>query len=216
MDSNDVLRSISTVEIDYNYLLSKLKDHRFPRNAIGYLLKTGRLLRVKKGIYVKSEGGYCPMVLANMIYGPSYVSQDYALSLHGLIPERVQTITSMTLGKLKTFETPVGVFHYEHLSPDLYHLGIRREEISLSQAYLVATPEKALVDCIWRRPELGTEQSLEEFLIHDRRIDFEAGPRLSISRLRELARAYDKPVVSALLNVAIASIPRSVVLRGTN
>ena len=45
-------------------------------------------------------------VLANLIYGPSYVSYEYALTYYGLIPERVFEVTSATTQKNKMFNTP--------------------------------------------------------------------------------------------------------------
>lgn len=208
MTTTKTLDSIVTNEIDYNFLVSHFSDYRYPRNKIGSLLKSGEIIRVKKGLYVKAGGGFSAPVLANMIYGPSYVSQDYALALYGLIPERVQTITSMTLGKKKRFETPLGVFTYEPLPERWFHLGIRRTEITATQAYLVASPEKALVDIIWKRSDLDAPSSLADFLLGDRRVDLEAQNLFSKTRMHELERAYDRPVVTALANLLALRVRR--------
>ena len=40
---------------------------------------------------------YDTISLANVLYAPSYVSFDYALSYYGMIPERVHEITSATM-----------------------------------------------------------------------------------------------------------------------
>lgn len=37
-------------------------------------------------------------VMANQIYVPSYVSEDFALSHHGLIPEMPVEVTSVAMG----------------------------------------------------------------------------------------------------------------------
>ena len=49
-----------------------------------------------------------------MIYGPSYVSKEYALAHHGLIPEGVTLVTSITPKRFKHFKTPVGEFVYDY------------------------------------------------------------------------------------------------------
>lgn len=207
MTSSKALINISTTEIDYNILSHALRGYRFPRNKIRNLLQSGELIRIKKGIYVKSEGSYSLPVLANMIYGPSYVSQHYALGFYGLIPERVHMVTSMTLGRRKRFDTPVGVFTYEPLPERLFALGVRRLELSPTQPYLIASPEKAIIDLIWKRNDLGAVDSLERYLVDDLRIDLNQKNMFSLSRMRPLERAYAKESVSALAAILAARTP---------
>ena len=102
-------------EFDYNFLLGILSDYKYPRDMIGKLLSTKHIIRIKKGIYVLGERyrkPYSRFVLANMIYGPSYVSGYSALSFYGLIPERVDLVTSTTCVKAKDFNTPIGRYTY--------------------------------------------------------------------------------------------------------
>ncbi len=201
MRPEDPLKDIVTNEIDYNTLVFSLRAYQFPRNKIGSLLKSGRLIRVKKGIYVKAGSGFSPPVLANMVYGPSYVSLDYALSLYGMIPERVHTVTSVTLGRTKRFDTPVGTFLYEPLPTRFFSLGVRRVELTFTQAYLIGAPEKCLVDLVWKRRDLATLKALEEFLVDDRRIDLTQDHLFSMARMRALEAAYKRPVVTALAKI---------------
>ena len=49
-------------------------------------------------------------ILANLIYGPSSISLDYALYYYGLIPEHVRVVTSITPQRNKIFNTPIGQF----------------------------------------------------------------------------------------------------------
>ena len=85
---------------DYQVLMDALAEYRKPRDRITRLLSGGEIVRIKKGLYCFGEAFRRePIIrehLANMIYGPSYVSLEYALSYHGLIPERVETVTSVT------------------------------------------------------------------------------------------------------------------------
>ena len=81
---------IKTEEFDYRMLMQALKWYKKPRDAISRLLREGSILRVKKGLYVFGEryrrGVICKESLANLIYGPSYISLEYALAYHGLWP----------------------------------------------------------------------------------------------------------------------------------
>lgn len=87
-------------------------------------------------------------LLANHIYGPSYVSLEAALSYWGLIPEQVVTVSSMTTGSSKVFRTSIGLFQYTRLRLPYYSFGIRMVESASDQAMLIASPEKALCDII--------------------------------------------------------------------
>ena len=196
-----------TSEFDYNLLKSSLTDYKHPRVKINQLIKSQQIIRVKKGIYVKAEQSYSPLVLANMIYGPSYVSQDFALSLYDLIPERVTTVTSMTTGRHKEFNTPCGNFAYEHLSPHLYIHGLRRVEIDGGRAYLIASPEKALIDRIWNVKGLDTAKKLEDYLEGDMRFDFSNIKQMKISTLKALAKIYNKTVINLLEQLLRARMP---------
>ena len=201
MAVDNPLKEIATTEFDYNLLLYVLREYRFPRNKISRLLASGELIRVKKGLYVGGGAPYSLPVLASMVYGPSYISQHYALAMYGLIPERVHTVTCTTLGRSKQFETPVGVFTYEPLPARLYGVGVRRAELSPTQPYQIATPEKAIVDIIWRRKDLSSVDALEDYLIHDLRLDLDQRHSYSLSRIGKIERVYKKKPVTALAAV---------------
>ncbi len=128
-------------ELDYQIVIDAFKNYAYPRKALSDALVRGDLIRVKRGLYVQSGRGipaYSREVLANMIYGPSYISFEYALAYYGLIPERVEEISSATLGKSKIFDTPAGKFSYMHVSTSYYSFGFahkatgRRTRHSLS------------------------------------------------------------------------------------
>ena len=81
--------------------MDRLAGFRAPRNKLRRLCLDGEVVRVRKGLYVApSFPGRVPavdhLVLASLVYGPSYVSLETALAWHGLIPERVEEITSVT------------------------------------------------------------------------------------------------------------------------
>ncbi|MEA3441146.1 MAG: hypothetical protein U9R58_12785 [Chloroflexota bacterium] len=98
---------------DYQVLLYTLSGYRKPRDKITRLLAAGAIVRIKKGLYCFGDPFRKKPIsrehLANLIYGPSYISIDYALSYYGLIPERVETITSVTTHRSRDFDTPFAV-----------------------------------------------------------------------------------------------------------
>ena len=85
-----------------------------PGKKIQSLEKEGELIRLKRGLYVVNpeiSGKQISMPLcANHIYGPSYVSLRWALRWYGLIPEQVYRMTSTTIKRSRSFETPIGCF----------------------------------------------------------------------------------------------------------
>ncbi len=87
-------------EFDCQTLLDVLKDYARPRDKITDLIRKGIIIRVKKGLYVLGDRFRTPPcsreLLANLAYGPSYISFKYALQYYGMVPERVEAVTSVT------------------------------------------------------------------------------------------------------------------------
>jgi hypothetical protein len=139
-------------------------------------------------------------LLANLIHGPSYVSLDYALSHHGLLPERVDLVTSVTVGRSRTFTTPFGPFSYRCLSRSRYAVGVGLEEHG-DLSFLMASPEKALVDKVWTDKRFdGTRLGdYEPYLIDDLRLDPARLVGLDNDRLEAVARAYDARKIHRLV-----------------
>lgn len=192
-------------EVDYQLLLSALEGYTNPRDKVSRWLKSGELIRVKKGLYVFGEEAaqapYSLELLANLIYGPSAISLSYALYYYGLIPERVTTITSITNKRNKSFSTPVGDFTYRYLAPDKYTCGIELVKTHGEGTFFIASPEKALSDHIHlidKTIKLATHTEIENYLIHDMRIDETKLVKLRIGILDELASHYSDPRLAML------------------
>ena len=137
---------------DYQLAMDRLAGYRAPRNKLRNLCLSGDLVRIRKGLYVaptfpSRPPGVDPLALAPLIYGPSYVSLETALAHHGLIPERVYEITSVTSKRAKLFRTPVGRFSYRPVNESVYGYGVGLQPAT-GGAYFLAEPEKALCDRI--------------------------------------------------------------------
>ena len=164
----------------------------------------GRILRLKRGLYVVSpaESGILLSLnlIANVLYGPSYVSKLTALREYGLIPEQVTVVESMTTHLTKSFQNDVSRFEYNHCAKDYYSIGItQREEEGVS--FLIATPEKALCDYIITTPRLPLRflKDTFVFLEEDMRMDMDAFMSLDVAIFRECAAVSKKP--SAINNL---------------
>jgi hypothetical protein len=168
-------------EVDYQALMSQMLGESHPRRKLKSLQDQGHLTRLKKGFYVLSRDivGREPSleIIANLLYGPSYISLESALSIYGLIPERVEEFTSITTQKNKNFVTPLGRFSYRHLQVGLYALGVTIQKTPEARSFLIATPEKALMDIFSLRFKNSSAPSAKEILPalrDDLRIDFAA------------------------------------------
>ena len=166
--------SIFSHEMLYSLLEKSVSN---VNDKISNLVKSGELVRLKKGFYTFSKAYLTRPIdlisVANTLYTPSYVSFDYALSYYGMIPERVSEITSATSKNEKLFDTPIGRFSYKKISLEAYSLGIDWIYDESEGGRFIATAEKALCDKIKYDRGIGTltQASMIEYLKYDLRID---------------------------------------------
>ncbi len=193
---NPLLSAIPCEEFDYQTLLDAVREYSQPRQKISSLLAKGLIVRVKKGLYVLGESQrrqpFCRELLANLIYGPSYISLEYALGYYGLIPERVETVTSVTCGRARSFATPVGIFSYKSIPLDVFSIGMDRVEFADGRSFLIGTPEKVLADMLVasRGGRMTTQRELRNYLFDDLRIDQDILMEMDPKRLAEIATSY--------------------------
>ncbi len=173
------LASLGGVPVTHGTLLSLLKEYSSPNDKILRLIAEGWLIPIKRGLYaVAPERTAVPIsmpLVANLLYGPSYVSLDYALHYYGLIPERVVEVTSMTTRRGKMYDLSIGRFAYTHSPQSLYPVGIERIANADKSCFLMASPEKALCDKLLftRKLNIVSAKGLAELLFDDLRIDEE-------------------------------------------
>ena len=171
------LDQIRNTPVDYATLVTLLRDYRFPKDKIAAMEKQRQLIRIKKGLFVVAQQeGTSPIsreLIANHLYGPSYVSLESALSYHNLIPERVYRVRSVTMKRFKMYDTPLGVFEYRTVSPEYFSIGIQQQVTQDNTAFLIASPEKALCDLIVLSSGLRLQSSkaVKIYLEENLRID---------------------------------------------
>ncbi len=122
-------------------------------NLIKRALASGEVVHVRRGLYCLASKyvreKVDPLVLAQRIYGPSYISLETALSYHGWIPEAVYTITSAALDRSREFATPLGQFSFSRVPQNVFYTQVTRVEKQGGQSLLLASPLKALADYVY-------------------------------------------------------------------
>lgn len=201
-------QAVAGEEFDYQVLLDSLAGYASPRDRISLLLRQGAIVRVKKGLYIFGDryrrGPYSREILANLIYGPSYISLDYALHYYGLIPERVETVTSVTTGRSREFASPVGRFSYRTIPLAAFRTGMDRMELAEGRSCLMAIPEKALADKLLcgRGCGITSRRELYRYLVEELRMEPAALTNLEAKRLAEIAGHCRSARVSLLAELA--------------
>jgi predicted transcriptional regulator of viral defense system len=132
-----------------------------------YRLKKNRyIVSVKRGLYMLSDEQISDLYVANKIYAPSYVSLEFALSYHGVIPETVYEITSVTTKATRRFETLGKIFSYRKIKKSAYTgYAIQKQN---GVGFYIADAEKAFVDANYLRL-MNKQKPISRF--HKEKID---------------------------------------------
>jgi predicted transcriptional regulator of viral defense system len=173
---------------DSSMLLAGEESPGEVRRQISRWVASGRLIQLRRGLYALAEphARARPDVfaVAARIQRPSYVSLQSALAYHGVIPESVPVITSVTTGRPRRFRTRLGEFVYRHLQPRLFW-GYEQVATNPGQPIYMAFPEKALLDLFHLSPVKIQRGFLTELRISPGQID--------LARLQEIALRSAKP-----------------------
>jgi hypothetical protein len=199
-----LLEKAPSEELDYGFVMECLKAYKNPRVKLNHILKIEALIRVKKGIYILGKRfarqPYSSEVLANMIYGPSYVSLEWACQYYRLIPEKVTTVTSVTTQRTRKFQTPLGLFTYDHVPIRAFPVGVSMIKFSDNQQALVASKEKALSDLlVIRRGSFSSEKHFKEVLFEDLRVEEEDLDSLNLELLKMIYQAKPHTAIKYLI-----------------
>ena len=177
MDYRIDLSQYSDQPISTQVLLGLLRGYSRPYDKIMEMVNQGILVQLRRGLYLTtplvSPITPEPFLIANHLYGPSYISMDSALCHWGLIPERVFEISSVTPKISKRFMAQNAVYSFTHLPIAYYPLGIQSISLTKTQTVLIASPEKALCDKVITTAgiNLRSKQQAMAFLLEDLRID---------------------------------------------
>ncbi len=191
------LATLSNIPVSMATLASLFPDIKAGGHKVRSLERSGKLLRIKKGLYVVSPTvtrvPLSPELIANHVYAPSYVSMHSALRYYGLIPEAVYNVQSMTVKHTRCFDTPLGRFNYTCISREAFPVGVT---VINKQTYtfLMATPEKALCDLIANAPKVNLRylKDVELFLGEDLRMDMDDFRNMNVTIFEQYAEVGKK------------------------
>jgi predicted transcriptional regulator of viral defense system len=131
------------------------------RKALLRLTDRGLVSRVAEGVYAnKLVRDIAATDFIKVLRPSSYVSLESALSYWGLTTQSPVALTCVTTGKPKEYRTPDFSVTFRTISKRLYW-GFVEKQTRYSK-YLIAEPEKALLDWIYLCLQAGVTPSLDE------------------------------------------------------
>ena len=171
-------------------LISELSDYVNPKAKIGRMVEKGELYPIIRGIYEDDPNTH-PIYLASSIYGPSYISFEYALNYYGLISRKDQTITCAAFGKRKEkrYETMFGVYTYRDIPKKAFAAEINLHNEN-GYSYVLASPEKALCDTLYNSAPAANLKEFKELLFEEIGVGKRKIYRLNFETMMELADLY--------------------------
>lgn len=206
------LKKFGPVPISHQNLMPLLKSFKRPNDKIRDWVQKGYLIPLTKGKYaINAEitgSKPDPLLMANFLYGPSYVSLESALAYYQAIPEAVVETSSVTTGRKKTIENDLGRFSYVPLPLPYYSYGIRMERLGHQQNALIATAEKALFDTVvcTRKLLFRSRRDAERWIL-DMRLDEDWLGQLNRDRMKRLlSKAPKKESLQHLIKTLTADV----------
>ncbi len=138
------------------------------RRQLSRWVTAGKLIQVRRGLYAVAPP-YARIrphsfAVAGRLNWPSYVSMQTALAWHGLIPEEVPVITSVTTGRPGFHETPLGSYQFRHVKTGFFW-GYQEARFENGQSAFIADPEKALLDLCYLTPGADSPDYIRELRI---------------------------------------------------
>ncbi len=182
-------------------LLEELKEYGSPKSKLARMAESGECFPITRGLY-ETDPNIPAYLLAGSIYGPSYISFEYAMGYYGMIPEAVYVVTSATFEKKKKkkYETAFGTFTYRDVPPKAFPLGIRLLQEG-EYFYRIAEPEKALCDKLYTLSPVRNTKELLRLLTEDLRIDGAELKKLNVDRCCEYSETYRSTNINKLCSL---------------
>jgi predicted transcriptional regulator of viral defense system len=176
------LRLFSPLELeralDLSPVAARFLVHRYA--------KRGVFLKLRKGLYAAVDEMPSELVIANRLYEPSYLSFEFALAYHHVIPEAPYVLTSATPRSTRTLIAAGRTFDYHRLKRTAFtgYVPMMVDQDTV----LIATPEKAFVDCLYF-VDLQRKPPLDRVARH----------RLNRHDIRRYAKLFDRPSLLKLV-----------------
>lgn len=138
-------------------------DPDFHRPQLSDWINRNYIKPLAGGYYVFADSEFNEshlLMIANLIYEPSYISRESALAYYQVIPESVLGVTSTSSRKTRQFDTQWGVFSYRSIKPDIL-FGYQVIEKAKNIKFKIARFEKAVLDYLYWNSSLQSVEELE-------------------------------------------------------
>ncbi len=172
------------------------------------LEKKEAIIKLTRGVWANIKHPYfSPMLAVPYLLNDEqgYVSFLSALSKHGIISQIPQKILIATTGRSRKLSTPVADYDFIQLKPSMFLAGI--EEANAKISYLLASPEKALLDTLY----IATRKHNRFMALPELELD----QGFSIERFKFLLDlcVQDKRIISAICSGLAPSIWSEIPIR---
>ena len=156
------------------------------------LYKKHAIEKVTRGIWANINHPYfSPLVAVPYLLGneQGYISFLTALHSYGIISQIPSKIQIATTGHYRKLKSPIGYFEFIHLMPQMMKEGIKWSDSK--SKYLIASPEKALLDTLYISTRKGKR--------------FSSLPELDIENLnmKQLKHLMKNNIKSKVIKIAI-------------
>jgi predicted transcriptional regulator of viral defense system len=182
---NCVLRSD---DLAHRYKLSEATV----RNALRRHQMRGLVERVSTKIYINHlNQQFSPRDLVNILRPQSYISLESVMVEEGITTQSPSVLTCVTPGYPQSFRTKSAGIVYRKISPDLYW-GYEQQATRYNK-YLIAEPEKALLDWIYLTRQEGLPTPTDEL-----QLQF-----VNAAKLRKYAERFPSTVQAAIKDLLV-------------
>ncbi|MEK7065006.1 MAG: hypothetical protein AAB963_01035 [Patescibacteria group bacterium] len=189
-------------------IVSSLENKKFSAKAnIGYWLKTGKIISLKRGIYLVKERYEKETnkemfleYISNSLLKPSYLSLEYVMAKYALLSEPVFAFTSVTTATTRVIKNELSNFRYYSVTPELF-TGYKIKYF-LGAPIWEATKEKAVFDYIYSR--FLKNYAINERIVNELRINWGEVNKVEWRKIK----AYGQLCRSTKVKKAIALIEK--------
>lgn len=113
-------------------------------NKLSYAVKTGKLKKLRKGIYVKDN--FDRLELANKLYTPSYISLETVLAKNGIIFQEYRDTVFAVSYLTRRIKLASGEIFYRKIKDKILLNG---QGVERAGGYSVASKERAFLDAVF-------------------------------------------------------------------
>ena len=194
----NIIKSPFFRKTDVDFKMANISSVQLSRWA-----NMGYINQVKRGLYVfgDQKDSLDPLGISFLLYEPSYVSLESALSFYGFIPELVPVTTAVSTKTTRKFENQYGRFSYRHIRSALF-FGYTPRETSAGK-YLLAEPEKAVLDYIYfNRTRLTSIDDIDEWRINTE----EFRKTIDIVKLKNYLKVYNSKKIDHIINLLLTHV----------